>query len=113
MHETNTFQPQRASYADFAEAGDRTRLTRGRDLLDCFAGMNTAIEGALGILREARLQPVPLLWTSAIPCGYVTRDAYERIAAMLIADLEAALPVHGVYLSLHGAMVAEHIEDAE
>jgi microcystin degradation protein MlrC len=113
MHETNTFQPRLTTYADFAEAGDRTRLTRGRPMLECFAGMNTAIEGALGVLREARLTPVPLVWTSATPCGYVTRDAFERIAAMLIEDLRAALPVDAVYLSLHGAMVAEHVEDAE
>ena len=32
---------------------------------------------------------------------------------MLLEDLRAALPLDAVYLSLHGAMVAEHLEDPE
>jgi microcystin degradation protein MlrC len=43
----------------------------------------------------------------------VTEDAYERIAGMLIEDLRAGGPFDGVYLDLHGAMVAEHLDDGE
>ncbi|MBL8669290.1 MAG: M81 family metallopeptidase [Alphaproteobacteria bacterium] len=113
MHETNTFQPQKTTWADFAEAADRPPLTRGPAVLTRFAGMNTGIEGAMKVLRAAGAELVPLLWTSTTPSGYVTRDAFERIADMLVADLKAALPVDAVYMSLHGAMVAEHLEDAE
>src|SRR5207253_4879408 len=56
---------------------------------------------------------LPLPWTSATPSGYVTEDAFERIAAMFVEDLRAALPVDGIFLSLHGAMVTEHCEDPE
>ncbi|MFM9982761.1 MAG: M81 family metallopeptidase, partial [Burkholderiales bacterium] len=31
MHETNTFQPKKTTYADFAEAGDRPPLVRGAE----------------------------------------------------------------------------------
>ena len=113
MHETNTFQPQKTTYADFAEAGDRVPLVRGAGMLARFEGMNTAIAGATDALRATGAQLLPLLWTSATPSGYVTQDAFERITAMLLDELRAALPVDAVYLSLHGAMVAEHLEDPE
>jgi microcystin degradation protein MlrC len=43
----------------------------------------------------------------------VTRDAFERIAHMIVAPLRSATPLDAVYLDLHGAMVAEHVEDGE
>ncbi|MGQ0653742.1 MAG: M81 family metallopeptidase, partial [Betaproteobacteria bacterium] len=113
LHETNTFQQVRTTYADFAEAGDRAPLTRGPQVLERFSGMNTSIAGALDVLRPTGATLLPLPWTSATPSGYVTADAFERIAAMFVEDLRAALPVDGVFLSLHGAMVAEHCEDPE
>ena len=113
MHETNTFQPQKTTYEDFAAAGDRQPLVRGPKVLECFAGSNTSIAGALDALRPTGATLLPLLWTSTTPAGHVTEDAYERIAAMLLEDLKAALPLDAVYLNLHGAMVAEHLEDPE
>src|SRR3546814_13379926 len=56
---------------------------------------------------------VPLIWGSASPSGPVTEDAYERIVGLLIEDLEAQGPFDAVYLGLHGAMVAEHLDDGE
>ncbi len=113
MHETNTFQPQKTSFADFAEAGDRPPLTRGDAVITRFDGMNTSIAGALEVLKPSGAALLPLVWTSATPAGLVTADAFERITAMLLDDLRSALPVDAIYLSLHGAMVAEHVEDAE
>jgi microcystin degradation protein MlrC len=113
MHETNTFQPQKTTYADFAEAGDRQPLVRGQGVLEKFEGMNQSIAGALGVFRPAGAALFPLLWTSTTPAGYVTKDAFERIVAMMLEDLRLALPLDAVYLSLHGAMVCEHLEDPE
>lgn len=113
MHETNTFQPRKTTYADFAEAGDRPPLVRGAEVLTRFDGMNQSIAGALEVLRPTGATLLPLLWTSTTPGGYVTEDAFERITAMLLEDLRNALPVDAIYLNLHGAMVAEHVEDPE
>ena len=113
MHETNTFQPVLTTYQDFAEASDRTPLTRGPAVLTRFDGSNQSIAGAISVLRKAGATLLPLPWTSTTPAGYVTRDAFERIAAMIVDDVRAALPLDAIYLSLHGAMVAEHVEDAE
>jgi microcystin degradation protein MlrC len=113
LHETNTFQPQKTTYADFAEAGDRQPLVRGPGVLEKFEGTNQSIAGSLSVLRAAGAALLPLLWTSTTPSGYVTEDAFERIAAMMLEDLHGALPVDGICLSLHGAMVCEHLEDPE
>ena len=113
LHETNTFQEQKTTYAHFAEAGDRAPLTRGPEVLERFNGVNTSIAGALDVLKPTGATVLPLPWTSATPSGYVTEEAFERIAAMFIEDLRAALPLDAVFLSLHGAMVTEHCEDPE
>ena len=55
----------------------------------------------------------PLAWCSAQPSGPVTREAFETVCAMLLDDLAECGPVDAVYLDLHGAMVAAHVEDAD
>ena len=47
------------------------------------------------------------LATFAVPAGTTTRIAYEALRDEILADLEAAMPVDAVLLSLHGAMVAD------
>ncbi len=57
--------------------------------------------------------PVPLLYASATPGGIVTRAAYDTLRSHLLDGVRDALPVDGVLLALHGAMVAEDAPDAE
>jgi microcystin degradation protein MlrC len=52
-------------------------------------------------------------WAAASPSAHVTSDAFERITGELVSRLKNALPVDGVYLDLHGAMVAETFDDGE
>jgi microcystin degradation protein MlrC len=46
------------------------------------------------------------LCTFAMPSGITLRKTYEALRDEVIADLEAAMPVNAVMLSLHGAMPA-------
>jgi microcystin degradation protein MlrC len=52
-------------------------------------------------------------WAAANPSAQVTDDAFERVTGRLIAELEKALPLEGVYLDLHGAMVSDSFDDGE
>ena len=113
QHETNTFAPQRATWADFERADAWPGFIRGAELIDAVKGYNLPIAGAVEALRSKRHELLPMCWCSAPPSSYVERDAYERVAGYLLEDLAAQLPVDGVYLDLHGAMVAEHFEDGE
>ena len=113
QHETNTFAPHPATLADFEAADGWPGLTRGAPLIEAVSGINLPIAGFIDAAREERHTLLPLTWCSAAPSGRVTRDAYEHIARQLLTDLRAARPLDAVYLDLHGAMVAEHIDDAD
>lgn len=113
QHETNTFAPVQATLDDFIAPDAWPGLVRGADLLDAIRGINLPAAGFVHAATGAHHTIVPLTWCSANPSAHVTRGAFERVAEMLIEDLRAALPVDAVYLDLHGAMVAEHIDDAD
>src|SRR4051794_5218687 len=111
-HETNSFAPQPATFERFAEADGWPPLSRGSEILANTAGINLAISGFVEA-ASPRHELVPLTWANACPSGPVTRDAYERLAGMLVEDLTAAMPVDALFLDLHGAMVTEHLGDGE
>src|SRR5580704_9466057 len=118
QHETNTFAPQRAAWADFERADAWPGYVRGPELFDAVEGFNIPIAGAVETLRGLGHQLVPLSWCSAPPSSYVDEDAYEKVAGAMLEDLAAAMasdsgPLDGIYLDLHGAMVAAHHEDGE
>lgn len=51
--------------------------------------------------------------TWAEPAGPIRQDAYEDLRDEILGQLRAALPVDGVVLGLHGAMVARGCDDCE
>lgn len=112
-HETNTFSAQKASLARFEEASGWPGLLRGQSVIEATARINLPIAGFVAAARSSGHELVPLLWAAAGPSGHVTEDAFERLVGWLLEDLRAVLPVDGVYLDLHGAMVTEHLDDGE
>lgn len=113
QHETNTFAPTPARFADFEAPDAWPGLTRGPALFDAVRGINLPAAGFIDEARSAGHSLLPLTWCSATPSGPVTRDAYEKIVAMLLEDLSSYSALDAVYLDLHGAMVAEHVDDAD
>lgn len=96
-HETNTFSAVPTEYDDF-------HITQGDELLD---------EAVTGALSADTVKFLPIFVASALPSGVVTRDTYRRLRRELVAGMEAVLPLDGIYLDLHGAMVVEGIGDGE
>lgn len=113
QHETNTFAPSKADYAAFEHGGGWPPLTYGADIAPRVTGANIPAAGAIEALHGLGHKTIGLVWGAASPSAQVTRDAYERIVGDMLARLAAAGPVDGVYLDLHGAMVAEHLDDGE
>jgi microcystin degradation protein MlrC len=113
QHETNTFAPSKADYAAFEDGGGWPELTVGDAIAPRLAGANIPATGALDALHAAGHRTVGLVWSAASPSAHVTRDAFERIVADMLARLHDAGPVDGVYFDLHGAMVTEHFDDGE
>ena len=113
QHETNTFAPSQADYAAFESGGGWPGLCNGPDIAAAVGGANIPASGAFDALRAAGHSTVGLVWAAASPSDRVTADAFERIAGDMLERLKAALPVDGVYLDLHGAMVSERFDDGE
>ncbi|MGD2172401.1 MAG: M81 family metallopeptidase [Gammaproteobacteria bacterium] len=113
QHETNTFAPHLAPFEAFARADSWPALTRGEALFETMTGLNVPLTGFIDRARQHGHNLRPLLWCSAEPSSYVTRDAFERVAGMICDGLREAMPLDAVYLDLHGAMVTEHHEDGE
>ncbi len=113
QHETNTFAPLKATLADFEQADAWPGLVTGAELFDAVKGINLPAAGFIDEAQSLSHELVPLLWCSAQPSAHVTRDAFETITQRLLAQLAQLQSLDAVYLDLHGAMVAEHIDDAD
>src|SRR5690242_21221547 len=116
LHESHSFAPRPTTYSDFVHPAGFPRLTEGADMLEAVRGTSVPAAGALAIAEEADATVVPLAWSFANPAGPVQDEAFERIAALICAQLSHALqaaPLDGAYLDLHGAAVAGSFPDAE
>jgi len=112
-HETNTFAEGLTTFDDFLRGRGFPGLMSGEDVVRTLKGKATCTGAFLDAAEELGFEALPLLWTFPQPSGLIEQAAYDRVLAMLLEGLEAALPVDGVLLELHGAMVTEQLEDAE
>jgi microcystin degradation protein MlrC len=69
--------------------------------------------GFLTATQDLGVDLETLIFAGALPSPTVSADAYQYIRERLLTRLRAALPVDGILLALHGAMVAEGVDDAE
>src|SRR5438105_6154811 len=111
QHETNTFAPSKATFDDFVRGGGWPPLLIGDQIFDGVRGMNLPIAGFIAEMNSSQHhQLLPIAWGAATPSAEVTEDAFERFSKLLLDGIRKAAP-EAVYLDLHGAMVAEHIDD--
>jgi microcystin degradation protein MlrC len=115
QHETNTFAPSLADWAAFTRGDSFPAFARGPAMQALLSGVNIPISGFIDAARRRGWTLLPSAWAGAIPSSYVTRDAFERIAAAICDDTAAARTqgLDAIYLDLHGAAVAEHAPDSE
>lgn len=113
LHETNTFAPTKATYNDFVQARGWPEMSIGNKLLQNMRDINVGMAGFIAVAEAEGWEVVPTIWCAASPSAHVTEDAYERIVKVIVDGIKAAGDIDGVYLDLHGAMVAEHVDDGE
>jgi microcystin degradation protein MlrC len=114
LHESHSFAPHPATWADFA--GGALGVLQGEALVPGLAGTSFAAAGAIRAARAAGADIVPLVWAAASPAGPVQDEAFERIAAAICAALSAAHAeerLDGVFLDLHGAALVGAFPDGE
>jgi microcystin degradation protein MlrC len=108
VQETNTFSPAATTFADFDSQG----IFVGDDARR-FEGLNTETGGALIELRRRGAEPVPIIRIWAMSGGPITERALGQIAELLGRELARALPLDGLILSLHGALVGETVDSGD
>ncbi len=115
QHETNTFAPSLADWAAFTAGHTFPAYKRGAAMLEAFQGKNIPITGFMDAAAQRGWTCMPSLWAGAAPSSYVTEQAFERIASEICEDVRAAMAtgLDAVYIDLHGAAVAEHVDDCE
>ena len=112
-HETHTFSTTPTTLSGFESSPVAGGLVRGEDVTERFRNTGSITGGFIDGAREAGLELIPLLWAFATPAGRVTADAYRDLKGEFLARLSSGVPVDGVLLDLHGAMVVEGIDDGE
>lgn len=97
-NENSNFSPILNRIADFSIVTDEALLISGRyPFLHDFSDVTF----------------VPTLFAYSLPGGPIAADLYQELKAGILSRLQAAGPVDGVYLDLHGAMFVEGMTDAE
>src|SRR5262245_7446751 len=104
MHETNTFSPVPTTLASF-------RPLAGAAAIEEFRDTNTQLGGFLSVAQQIGAEIVLPIAAGAHPSGYVERAAYEEMADAIVGAIRAGCDA--AFLALHGAMVAEHLDDGE
>lgn len=105
-HETNTFSTVNTKLEDYTPR-------YGEELLDFYVGTRTEIGGFIDVLREKDIKIVPTIAAGATPSGPINRRDFEFMIDKVLQYIKKVGKVDGVLLSLHGAMVANGIPEAE
>jgi microcystin degradation protein MlrC len=111
QHETNTFAPSKADYENFVRGEGFPPMVRGANVLH-LRQVNIAIGGFIDEMESQGHSLIPVIWAAASPSAHVTQSAFERIAGEILEGVQQA-DSDAIYLDLHGAMVAEHLDDGE
>ncbi|MDA0746343.1 MAG: M81 family metallopeptidase [bacterium] len=105
--ESHSFSPALAGINQF-RAG---YLLYDEQIIHELEALNHEVGGALKASADHEI--VPLAYASAGASGQpIRKEAYDQISGDILSRLKAALPVDGVFLAMHGAMLAEQHDDA-
>ena len=111
--ETNSFCPAMTDLECF----QRGYLLQGDAIREQLYGTNTEIGGFFEALENhpEPIEMIPGMAAWAVAYGPVLKATFAQLAAMIIEPLKNSWPgpVDGVFLSLHGSLVAEHLDDCE
>lgn len=105
-HESNTFAADPTPL-------DAFRIYRGQAVIDHYTPTFHEVAGFIAGAEEYDFELASLFSANATPGGALTSEAYETLVGELLDTIRAAMPLDGLLLSLHGAMVAEGFPQAD
>ena len=110
IHETNTYA---AEFAGQTPLRAFEQYSGQDQILQAFDRSNHQVGGFIEGARQAGAELVCAYVGQATPSGTIEAQAYAQMKRRILDGLRAALPVDGVLLALHGAGVADGVEDIE
>ncbi|MER8924201.1 M81 family metallopeptidase, partial [Mesorhizobium sp. M0802] len=109
MHESHTFSITPTTLDNFRNC----EYLEGDAIDGAMRGTRSEWGAVLDLADEFGWNLVAPLFAYGEPAGKVTDHAFDHMMGIITRALERAMPVHGVILPLHGAMVTESHDDAE
>lgn len=108
--EANTFATYRTTIESMAAAGE---ITRGQQMVERFGDSTSTLGGFLDPEVPSDVELVPLIYYDARPGGQFAAATYDEATQTMVALLHEQGPFDAVLLALHGAAVAENVEQAD
>jgi len=108
-HETNTFRAGTTPVEEF----QRRHWLRGDEVISGHRGVRDGLGGMIDAAERLGIEIVPTFSTTTEPSATISRAAYEQIRDELLDGIQAAGELDALCLALHGAGVAEGIDDLE
>ncbi|MBI2941851.1 MAG: M81 family metallopeptidase [Chloroflexi bacterium] len=109
MQESNTFSPIRSDRSSFQNGC----LLFGAESLTELVGKGTEVSGFLAVARQEAVQLIPTVTAWASSAGPMVAVDFHWLVDRLVEAAQAAGPVDGCLLALHGAWVSEDQDDAD
>lgn len=108
MHETNNFSPIPTPL----QAWRNRVLFVGEEIPGQFKGTKTAMGAYLSVAEREGWEVIPTIAAWAVPSAPTDAETYAWLKQHLLEPIAASNP-DAVLLSLHGAMMAEGVDDVE
>ncbi|MBN2335733.1 M81 family metallopeptidase [Candidatus Bathyarchaeota archaeon] len=105
-HETNTFSTVKTTLEDFSPL-------YGDEIINTYKGTRSGIGGYVDVFEAEGVEYLPTISSGATPAGPLRNEDYWKIVNEITGGIKKAGKVDGVILSLHGAMIAEDVPEAE
>lgn len=107
--ESHSFSPVPGSWQHFGPQ----EVQRGPAMFEGLSGARIELSGALQVARQPEIELLPLLAARASSsAGPMLDEVFQTLRDELLAALQASMPLDGVLLILHGAMLTQSCPDA-
>lgn len=108
-YEGNSLSLRVERRADFARVG----IFEGEALLHAIEGKDLTLTGGVHALRAAGAEIIPIFAAKGGPGGHVEDGFFAEASARIVEGIAASLPLDGIYIALHGAMICGAEKDPE
>jgi len=114
FEEVNTFAVETMGLATITGSmSSGFQKYEGQQIIDEYKGTSTQFGGFIDALNEGSVETVPTVFYTFGAGPTIEGKAYQKMKGEIVAGLKAAMPLDAVALTVHGAGVAEGVDDVE